>query len=119
MFKKIIGDLGADCSKCILLSLFVSILFTLAAKFSNKPLFEPLSRGRLLHGRHFTFKSIITDSAITLVSRDVTGTSVDENCPYAACGTWLQVLCEAYFIVRFSFFRSNLVVRCFVYEVNE
>ena len=33
----------------------------------------------------------MTDSAITLVSRDVTGTSVDENCPYAACGTWLQV----------------------------
>jgi len=49
-------------------------------------------RGRLLHGRHFTFKSIITESAITLVSRDVTGTSVDENCPYAASGTWLQVL---------------------------
>lgn len=49
-------------------------------------------RGRLAHGRHFTFKSIITDSAITLVSSDVTGTSVDENSPYAACGTWLQVL---------------------------
>eukprot|EP00112_Aurelia_sp_Birch-Aquarium-sp1_P009031 Seg2012.8 transcript_id=Seg2012.8/GoldUCD/mRNA.D3Y31 product="Suppressor of fused-like" protein_id=Seg2012.8/GoldUCD/D3Y31 len=49
-------------------------------------------RGRLAHGRHFTFKSIITDSAITLVSSDVTGTSVDEKCPYASCGTWLQVL---------------------------
>lgn len=48
-------------------------------------------RGRLAHGRHFTFKSIITDSAITLVSSEVTGTSVDDNCPYAACGTWLQV----------------------------
>eukprot|EP00794_Sanderia_malayensis_P005373 gene5373-6045_t len=49
-------------------------------------------RGRLAHGRHFTFKSIITDSAITLVSSDVTGTSVDDNSPYAACGNWLQIL---------------------------
>ena len=50
-----------------------------------------LFRGRLAHGRHFTFKSASADSAITLVSRDVTGTSVDEKYPYAALRTWLQV----------------------------
>lgn len=49
-------------------------------------------RGRLAHGRHFTFKSASSDSAITFVSTDITGTSVDEKYPYAALRSWLQVL---------------------------
>ena len=33
----------------------------------------------------------MSDCAITFVSTDVTGTSVDENYPYAALKNWLQV----------------------------
>ncbi len=65
-------------------------------------------RGRLAHGRHFTFKSIITDSAITLVSSDVIGTSVDENCPYAACGTWLQV-CKSWYTQANHIFKVQTI----------
>ncbi|KAF4520140.1 hypothetical protein B566_EDAN008958 [Ephemera danica] len=49
-------------------------------------------RGRVLHGRHFTFKSVLGDSAITLVAPSVTGTFVDPERRYAAHGAWLQVL---------------------------
>ncbi|XP_066929454.1 suppressor of fused homolog [Clytia hemisphaerica] len=49
-------------------------------------------RGRLAHGRHFTFKGAQSDCAITFVSTDITGTSVDEKYPYAALQNWLQVL---------------------------
>lgn len=49
-------------------------------------------KDRLAHGRHFTFKEPTSDLAITLVSTDITGTSVDESYPYAALKNWLQVL---------------------------
>ncbi|KAG2463373.1 SUFU protein, partial [Polypterus senegalus] len=49
-------------------------------------------RGRLLHGRHFTFKSITGDTAITFVSMGVEGSFATEEHPYAAHGPWLQVL---------------------------
>ena len=55
-------------------------------------------RGRLKHGRHFTFKSIINDIAITLVSSQVVGSIADENTPYACHGPWLQVLLTDEFI---------------------
>lgn len=44
------------------------------------------------HGRHFTFKSVLGEVAITLVASSVTGTLVDVEHPYVAQGTWLQVL---------------------------
>ena len=44
------------------------------------------------HGRHFTFKSVLGDTAITLVAPTVTGTLVDAEHPYVAHGPWLQVL---------------------------
>lgn len=44
------------------------------------------------HGRHFTFKSILGETAITLVASSVTGTLVDGDNPYVAQGSWLQVL---------------------------
>lgn len=44
------------------------------------------------HGRHFTFKSVLGEVAITLVASSVTGTLVDAEHPYVAQGTWLQVL---------------------------
>nr|BAC33095.1 unnamed protein product [Mus musculus] len=48
-------------------------------------------RGRLLHGRHFTYKSITGDMAITFVSTGVEGAFATEEHPYAAHGPWLQV----------------------------
>lgn len=50
------------------------------------------SRGRVKHGRHFTFKSILGETAITLVANSVTGTLVDVDNPFVAQGLWLQVL---------------------------
>ncbi|XP_067126583.1 suppressor of fused homolog isoform X2 [Centruroides vittatus] len=49
-------------------------------------------RGRLKHGRHFTFKSVEGDVAITLVAPSVVGAFVDAEHPYAAHGPWLQIL---------------------------
>lgn len=49
-------------------------------------------RGRVKHGRHFTFKSVLGDTAITLVAHSVTGTLVDLDNPFVAQGSWLQVL---------------------------
>lgn len=51
----------------------------------------PTPRGRLLHGRHFTYKSITGDMAITFVSTGVEGAFATEEHPYAAHGPWLQV----------------------------
>ena len=50
-------------------------------------------RGRLKHGRHFTFKSVLNDVAVTLVSSSVIGSIADEEHPFAAHGSWLQVSC--------------------------
>ncbi|KAK7076284.1 hypothetical protein SK128_007167, partial [Halocaridina rubra] len=48
-------------------------------------------RGRLKHGRHFTFKSVLDSGAITFVSPTVDGSFVDTSCPYASRGPWLQI----------------------------
>jgi suppressor of fused-like protein len=55
-------------------------------------------KGRLKHGRHFTFKSDLTDSAITLVSTSVVGSIATEQTPFAAHGHWLQILLSDDFI---------------------
>ncbi|XP_050397682.1 suppressor of fused homolog [Patella vulgata] len=55
-------------------------------------------RGRLRHGRHFTFKSVLNDVAITFVSSSVVGSFADEEHPFAAHGMWLQVLLTDDFI---------------------
>ncbi|XP_039631262.1 suppressor of fused homolog isoform X1 [Polypterus senegalus] len=57
-------------------------------------------RGRLLHGRHFTFKSITGDTAITFVSMGVEGSFATEEHPYAAHGPWLQILLTEEFVER-------------------
>ncbi|XP_050420297.1 suppressor of fused homolog [Adelges cooleyi] len=49
-------------------------------------------KGRIRHGRHFTFKSIVGDSTITFVAPSVSGSVVTEEKPYVAQGSWLQVL---------------------------
>lgn len=57
-------------------------------------------RGRLNHGRHFTFHSSISDMAITFLSPNVTGSITDNDHKFAACGTWLQVLITDDFLQR-------------------
>ncbi|KAG0716764.1 Suppressor of fused [Chionoecetes opilio] len=52
----------------------------------------PLASGRLKHGRHFTFKSVVDVSAVTLVAPSVAGAFVDAASPYAVRGPWLQLL---------------------------
>lgn len=49
-------------------------------------------RGRLKHGRHFTFNSVVKDMAITFVSPNVVGAFAHIEHPFAAHGPWLQVL---------------------------
>ena len=55
-------------------------------------------RGRLKHGRHFTFKSIFNGIAITFVSTSVVGSFASEKKPFASHGPWLQVLITDDFI---------------------
>ncbi|XP_026879385.1 suppressor of fused homolog isoform X2 [Electrophorus electricus] len=57
-------------------------------------------RGRLLHGRHFTYKSINGDTAITFVSTGVEGAFATEEHPYAAHGPWLQILLTEEFVEK-------------------
>lgn len=45
-----------------------------------------------MHGRHFTFKSILSHAAVTIVAPSVTGTLVTKDKPYVVQGPWLQVL---------------------------
>lgn len=48
-------------------------------------------RGRLNHGRHFTFRSLHGDVAITLMSDGVEGAIATHAQPFIAQGPWLQV----------------------------
>ncbi|KAK6639184.1 hypothetical protein RUM43_007454 [Polyplax serrata] len=59
-------------------------------------------RGRVKHGRHFTFKSVLGDTAITFVASSVTGTFVNSDHPYAAHGPWLQVLIQDDFAMEIA-----------------
>ena len=59
------------------------------------------SRGRLKHGRHFTYKSFTGEQAITLVCCGVQGAFTDEEHPLAAQGPWLQVFIGNNFIGQF------------------
>lgn len=49
-------------------------------------------RGRLKHGRHFTFKTVNGDLAITLLTETVSGAYATKERPYALHASWLQVL---------------------------
>lgn len=48
-------------------------------------------RGRLNHGRHFTFRSLQDDTVITFVSDGIEGACATNVRPLVACGSWLQV----------------------------
>jgi len=56
----------------------------------------------LKHGRHFTFKNSLNESAVTLVSPSVDGAIVDNEHKYAIHGTWLQVLLQEDFIQQLT-----------------
>ncbi|XP_017319771.2 suppressor of fused homolog isoform X1 [Ictalurus punctatus] len=68
-------------------------------------------RGRLLHGRHFTYKSINGDTAITFVSTGVEGAFATEEHPYAAHGPWLQILLTEEFVEHMLGDLQDLSVR--------
>lgn len=55
-----------------------------------------------MHGRHFTFKSIISHSAVTFVSSLVTGTMVTAEQPYVVQGPWLQCLLQDELLQRMA-----------------
>jgi len=65
-------------------------------------------KGRLKHGRHFTFKSLLNDIAITFVSTSVLGAFATEEHPFAAHGAWLQVLFTDDFIDELIYDLSDL-----------
>lgn len=44
------------------------------------------------HGRHFTFRALGSNSAITFVAPSVTGSLVSDERPFVADGLWLQIL---------------------------
>lgn len=52
-------------------------------------------KGRLKHGRHFTFKTVAGDLAITLLTEAVSGAYASLENPFALHGPWLQVLIPA------------------------
>lgn len=43
------------------------------------------------HGRHFTFRTLGSNSAITFVAPSVTGSLVSDERPFVADGLWLQI----------------------------
>jgi suppressor of fused-like protein len=49
-------------------------------------------RGRIRHGRHFTFKGATGNATITFVAPSVAGTLVSDDKPFVAQGSWLHVL---------------------------
>lgn len=70
---------------------FMLLLAIMYRELNVKKLFH-FNRGRVMHGRHFTFKSILSNTAITIVAPSVTGTLVSQENPYVVQGPWLQVL---------------------------
>lgn len=51
-------------------------------------------KGRLQHGRHFTFKSALDSSALTFVVASVQGAFVTEDKPFGCQGQWCQILIQ-------------------------
>ncbi|OQR71854.1 suppressor of fused-like [Tropilaelaps mercedesae] len=51
-------------------------------------------KGRLKHGRHFTYKSAMNSSALTFVVPSVQGSFVSEESPFAVQGQWCQALIQ-------------------------
>ncbi|EMP29091.1 Suppressor of fused like protein [Chelonia mydas] len=99
-------------------------------EINSKPVLPPINTqrqnglnydrapGRLLHGRHFTYKSITGDTAITFVSTGVEGAFATEEHPYAAHGPWLQVRASpppppssSFYLLPFQFLQKTIRVQ--------
>lgn len=51
-------------------------------------------KGRLKHGRHFTYKSALDSTALTFVAPSVQGSFVTEEAPFGVQGQWCQALIQ-------------------------
>jgi len=75
-------------------------------------------RGRIRHGRHFTFKALTGDATITFVAPSVSGSLVSEEKPFVAQGSWLQVLVPNSFLdsmeSSLKFLNEPVVVKKFI-----
>ncbi|KAL7631864.1 UNVERIFIED_CONTAM: hypothetical protein RMT77_012616 [Armadillidium vulgare] len=80
--------LSSDCKVQFLPSLHLTI------NLESGSLLPLALRGRLKHGRHFTFKSPLGVGALTLLTPSVEGGFVTLENPYGIKGSWLQVLID-------------------------
>uniref|UniRef100_A0A8D8LWK1 Suppressor of fused homolog n=3 Tax=Cacopsylla melanoneura TaxID=428564 RepID=A0A8D8LWK1_9HEMI len=71
------------------LSIFDSLHLCLDAEAGS--LLSLALRGRVLHGRHFTFNAILDNQVVTLVAPSVAGIFVESKNPYVRHGPWTQI----------------------------
>lgn len=76
-------------------------------------------RGRIRHGRHFTFKALTREDKITFVASTVLGTFVTEENPIVVQGSWLQVLVPNNFLdtmeASLKFLEEPIIVNIYIY----
>jgi len=98
-------SLARQCDKLIESDFHSGISFpksvSLACNLDTARSLPMCVQGRLRHGYHFTLKSILRETAVTLVVSKVAGTLVSPERPFAAQGDWLQVLIKDTFLEEF------------------
>jgi suppressor of fused-like protein len=57
-------------------------------------------RGRLRHDRHFTFKAVAGDTAVTLLTGRVGGALASPSAPLVSKGPWLQILVDSEWLAK-------------------
>ncbi|KAL1460959.1 hypothetical protein WDU94_012893 [Cyamophila willieti] len=82
------------------LSIFDSLHLCLDAEAGS--LLSLALRGRVLHGRHFTFNAILDDQVVTLVAPSVAGIFVEPNTPYVRHGPWTQIFIPSEFATEMA-----------------
>lgn len=81
---------GMECpSELNSLSIYDSLHLRLDSEAGS--LLSLALRGRVLHGRHFTFNAILDDQVVTLVAPSVAGIFVEPKNPYVRHGPWTQI----------------------------
>ena len=56
--------------------------------------------GRLRHDRHFTFKAVAGETAVTLLTGRVGGALASPSAPLVAKGPWLQILVDSEWLAK-------------------
>lgn len=56
--------------------------------------------GRLRHDRHFTFKAVAGETAVTLLTSRVGGALASPSAPLVAKGPWLQILVDSEWLAK-------------------